>query len=309
MIRVVGTSIFPPGLASDGGCACANPFDRPAGDPGALRSLARRPPAGFHVPRNTPAHVRVLAHALEDWRPHAALYVHPADPREYLALYEAWQSRVRHSFQVLPVSVAPSTPMRERVRLLGRAYAAVGELIARSAGHAVPAGAEESPGTRPFLRPPREMSGETPSQLPNNSYVIDNKRFTRHYRPPGRRVAVFGDVLLGPDLFGFLRAGGHLAVYVQREIDRDTPSDTATDESWFGHPSFLPTGARLSEWALEMGRRGVSRVVGVYAPFSHGRAVEGRDLSRLGPPAMVLECEIPGLLTASEMTRLENFLV
>lgn len=289
-----------------------------------LEEIRRRERASvrrFGLPRNVTVHLRLLAHSLLENEPVTVRYSPPADPREYLALYETARSLFGFPQQVvfgpeisapaeLPVEaeqaanrpsvIAPSPSLRRRRPNICSFYISSidGAMIplssiyegALAAGIGLP-----PPQGRPASSPrPPEAAPSDRGDLPRR--VASDR--------PGPRPALFGDWLLGPSLFDRLESRGARPVFVQAVFDAfRTPAG----------PGVLPFAARAFRdkaraYRPALRNAGADCLIFIHAPFSHNRASWGRELVRFGLPTLLLECAVPGYLTEGERIRLENFL-
>ena len=85
-----------------------------------VRRIERAAIRLLHVPRNTPVHLKILAHAIIQNRPETAVWASQVDPREYLALYETARTVLGHPRKILAV---PSPKTRLRLDAIARSWA------------------------------------------------------------------------------------------------------------------------------------------------------------------------------------------
>ncbi|MBP7864347.1 MAG: hypothetical protein KA419_00245 [Acidobacteria bacterium] len=289
-----------------------------------LEEIRRRERAAerrFGLPRNVTVHLRLLADSLLENEPDTVIYCPPADPREYLALYETARSLFGFPRHVAfgpgtgppaerPGESGPSadrpgaglTPPSSRRRrwpscqfvnsalndILLPLAAAYEEVLAAGIGLPRHPGRGEPPPREPGPAPSPRAGG--PGRLAA--------------APAGPRPALFGDWLLGPGLLDRLESHGARPVFIQAIFDVLRKR---------AKPGLLPFAARpFREKTRAYGRAlralGAGCLIFVHAPFSHNRASWGRELSRFDLPALFLECAVPGYLTEGERIRLENFL-
>ncbi len=107
MPTVLATTAYAP-PSCDG--PLLHPF-RHFSSPEEVRRLERAAARLLHVPRNTPIHLKVLAHAIIENRPGVAVWAPQTDPREYLALYETARAVLGHPQQIITVA-STTTGMR-----------------------------------------------------------------------------------------------------------------------------------------------------------------------------------------------------
>ena len=86
------------------------PF-RPFDSAEEVRRCERAAVRRLQVPRNTPVHLRIVAHAIIENQPETAVWAAQVDPREYLALYETAQVVLGHPHKIL-TTPSPNTGLQ-----------------------------------------------------------------------------------------------------------------------------------------------------------------------------------------------------
>lgn len=281
------------------------------------RASARR----FGLPRNVTVHLRLLAHSLLENEPGTVRYSPPADPREYLALYETAKSLFGFPRHVVfgPGLGPPATHPAENAQPAAPLPEGTLSTTLRRRGPPLlkfvisPFDDTSTPWASIYegvlaagigLPHPRGRQGSSPR--PPGASAVPRAAPPRRLAPapPGPRPALFGDWLLGPALFDRLENRGARPVFVQAVFDAfRAPAG----------PGTLPFAARpfrdkARAYRPALRSAGAGCLIFVHAPFSHNRASWGRELLRFGLPTLLLECAVPGYLTEGERIRLENFL-
>lgn len=275
-LSVLSTTLFAEGR--EGGL---HPFARFYGRDELDRALREADAAG--IPRSSSVYLRLLSATLSSRDISTALYSPGTDPREFLALYEAFQAR---------------TGGRPHVKFLPG-----------------PASSSSPPSLSPLRPDPAWSEWEnvafTRSSL--QASAAYEKIVTEISGPPpptpacGRGslpvLACFGDWLLAPELLLYLEDAGWRVAFIQKSFDlvrslpgQDLPLPLASME------------ARLPLYRQVLEERGVRALVGVYGTFSHNRAAQAPCLFSFGLPVLLLDSEVPGCLPPSERIRLENYL-
>jgi len=325
-MKIVCTSLPPLELLAAPGVQVANPFCG-AGPAHHAASTSEPPGAEVWLPRNLSRHTLKLAELLSRWRPDAALYLNPVDPREYLALYEAWQSASGTPFEILPLTVHSRLDLESRLDSLAACFQKIGleagingAAAFREAGrawaawerHAFTAGegrvADACRQALSALENPGWLAGPPPVPV-----VVADREQADGPVPPkesrGVRLGIFGDWLLGDELFDFLDGQGVQVAFIQKVFDPFQWNwEHSPDRAWAEHPTFRPMADNLRLYEGILADRSVAGILGIYSTFSLLKARESWLLSSFGRPALVLETELPGQLTAQDRIRLENFI-
>ena len=321
-MKIIATSLPPPEMLAAAELKLANPFCREAAVASAGEDGA--PPAGrLRLPRNLSRQTLRVAELLSNWGPEAALYLNPVDPREYLALYEAWQSVSTRPFEIMTLTVHARLDPESRLRplppslgKLGLACGAEAWTAFREAGRAW--ADWESRAASESGCPPWDAYRQALVALENPGWLPGPPGDCRPAPATGQeaaakrcriRLAVFGDWLLDRELFQFVEALGARVVFVQKSFDPfQWDWELPPDRAWVDQTCFRSPADRIGLYAGALAARAVDGVLGVYSTFSMLKAQESWFLAGLGRPSMVLESESPGSLSAQDRVRLENFL-
>lgn len=273
-----------------------------------LSALSAGAVPALGLPRNAPIYLPLLARCLETVLPAWALYASPIDPRDYLAVYEAWQSRMSGSLSVIRQDARPDRPdenLDDRlVALLSEGITPGGEGRKDVADWA---SAEENwfmdtaDAADAYLVCARRLTGMGEGDAPD----LPGTGMSGRERG---RIALFGDWLLGRELIDRLAAADQRVVFIQKAFDGFRWPKADSSHRWGSQQFFRPLRDGLTLHRETLDRRGVTAVIGVVASFANSGWTCRRFLPELGRPVLVLECEAPGYLSAQNRIRLENFL-
>lgn len=288
-----------------------------------LRDFLAPLPGFFHLPRNMPVYVPLLAANLEKYRPAAAVHVSPEDPREFLAVYEDWRSRMGPDFRIHTLSVHPGQAGAEKLRQLKRLCADLG--VDWKKNMELAAGEDNTDAWREW-----ERTAWQSSRFPSMATYLHSLRLGLVGQAPGQddgvppaasaelmadreeseeSIAIFGDWLLGDELFRFLSRSGRRVVLAQKAFDLlQGPMVPDTAAAWPHHFCFQPEEIKNLRYREEARSRKAGRALGVTATFSPRRLGAAPLLQTVGLPHLSIETEWPGFLTESDKIRLENFL-
>jgi len=320
---IMGTSLFPPRFLKSQTHQLVNPFTS-FYTLGYLEELSGKYVGELSLPRNTPIFIPLLAKQMEDINPLAALHINPVDPREFLALYEAWSCRVDGSFTPLTRSTLPHLGASEKRRLLDSASARVhiDPLVSTQKKTFTEAVSDwRSMEERLF------MSGAGPAGdlyldilslstsletefLPQISLEnCQTPASMESQRNSGKTIAIFGDWLLGGDLFRTLENRGFRVVFVQKIFDfAQGNGDDDIDSVWWTHFCFRSMSHKMALYRSTLSRRDVDLVICLLASFSQQTTIYRSFLSRIDLPGIYLESDAPGYLSEQNRNRLETFL-
>ncbi len=303
---LVHTSILYP-WQSAGGARIEQPLARfyPREELSAL-SAGAVPALG--LPRNAPIYLPLLAHSLETVQPAWALYASPIDPRDYLAVYEAWQSRMPGSLSIIRQDARPDRPDEDLdnrlIALLSEGLAPGGdgrEDVADWASAEEKWFMDTADAADAYLVCAQRLTGMGAGDAPSPAGTAMSGQ-------ERGRIALFGDWLLGRELIDRLTAAEQRVVFIQKAFDGFRWPQPDSSHRWGSQQYFRPLRDGLTLYRDALDRRGVRAVIGVVASFANSGWTCRRFLPDLGRPVLVLECEAPGYLSAQNRIRLENFL-
>lgn len=266
----------------------------------------------FSFPRNISPYPRLLAKSLSQYRPAGAIFVNPADPREYLAVYEAWRAMEDRDFRIHCLSLHEGqTPaaLHRQFELSFRSPGQEGgictdgklpswmewEVDARNAGWPTAAILQRwvEAERNWFTRPPPPLS---PALAGPAAFA-------------GRRIALLGDRLLSVELVRFLEKLGHRAVFIQQVFDLH-PAEHGPDllSAWSKQFAFQPVRQRFSAYASRFRQLQVDRLLEVQASFAPRHGAISRLAEARPWPCLSMEAALPGEITPAIRLRLETFL-